>query len=378
MQQQKEIDLSKVVGVLKNNKKPIGITTGITTLIAIIYCISATPIFTAKILINPPKLADAGTSFAQVFSGLGALTGGGGGFLQKTDADVVMAMLNTNVIKDMVIKQFGLIKLLKVKDIELARGALGGKVKFIPDMKSGFLEIDVDDKDPKLAAAIANYYTVALGQLINNVAYTKANQRYQFYQEQLKAALLALNSSESSLKAFIQKNGIIAGQQAQVIAGISTQLQAQLVVAQSQLQSMRYYVSTDNPDYQALLAHIDSYKQQLDKLNNQNSDDNIAIPANLAPELANQYLNLMRDFTFHEVVYTVMVKQSKASQLDAQSEIAPLAIQVIDPATVPLYKAKPKRVYVCLGWLMFGLMGSCVYFIIRNRKQIIIEVANEK
>ncbi len=375
---QKEIDLAKVVEVLKDNKKPIGIVTGVTTLLAIIYCIFATPIFTANVLINPPKLTDAGTSFSQVISGLGVLTGGGGGLLQKTDADISIAILNTNAVKDMVIKQFNLIVLWEKKDIELTRRSLAGIVKFIPDMKSGFVEIDVDNKDPKLAAAIANYYTVALGQAINNIAYGRANQRYQFYQKQLGNAIVSLDRAESALRVFAEKNGIVAGQQAQIIAGISTQLQAQLIAAQAELQSMSYYASPNNSDYLALESQIQSLKQQLQSLNNQDVDGNIAIPVGLAPTLANEYIGLMRDFKFKELVYEVMLKQSKAAQLDAQSEIMPLAIQVVDPAQVPLYKSKPKRLKIVLGSMLLGLIASSIYFIIRNRKNIIVEVNREE
>lgn len=373
---QKEIDLSKVVLVLKDNKKPIGIVTGITTLIAIAYCVFATPIYTAKTIINPPKLTDAGSGVSQALGGLAALAGGGGvGFLsQKTDADVAVALLNTAALKNMVIKQFGLTKYLDKKDIELTRAALDQKVKFIPDMKSGFLEIDVDDKDPRLAANIANYYTIALGQLISNIAYNRSQQKMQFFEGQLKVTKQNLTQSESNIKMFIQKNGIIAGQQVQVLASIATQLQSKLVVAQAQLQSLAYYASTDNPEYKSLQAQIDSYKQQLNQLNDRDNSDNIAIPSNLAPELAQQYLNLMRNFVLQEEIYTLLTKQYQANRLDALSEMIPTAVQIVDPANVPLHKSKPKRLKIILGAFVLGALLSCVYFIVFNRKKIIIEV----
>ena len=376
---QKEIDLSKVVLVLKDNRQQIGIITALTTLLAIVYCTFATPIFTAKTIINPPKLTDAGSGVSQALSGLAALAGGGGGFLsQKTDSDVAIALLNTAALKNMIIERFDLLKYFNAKDIELARTALSGKVKFIPDMKSGFLEIDVDDKDPKLASNIANYYTIALGQLISNIAYNRSQQKMQFFEGQLKVTKQSLTQSESNIKMFIQKNGIIAGQQVQVLASIATQLQSKLVVAQAQLQSLAYYASTDNPEYKSLQAQIDSYKQQLNQLNDRDNTDNIAIPSNLAPELAQQYLNLMRNFVLQEEIYKLLTKQYQANRLDALSEMIPTAVQIVDPATVPLHKSKPKRLKIILGALVLGALLSSVYFIVRNRKKIIIEVSSEK
>lgn len=374
MQQiQKEIDLSKVVGVIKDNKKQIGMVTGVTTLIAIIYCIFATPIFTAKTIINPPKLSDAGSGISQALGGLAALAGGGGGLLsQKTDADVAVAMLNTDSVKDMVIGKFNLIKYYDEKNIELARRNLVKKVKFVPDMKSGFLEIDVDDKDPKLATNIANYYSIALGQLISDVAYGRSKQKMQFFDQQLTTTKASLKIAQDNLKAFALKNGIAAGVQAQVITGLSTQLQAQLVVAQSQLQAMSLYATSDNPDYKTLQATVDGLRKQLGAISGQaNTSDQLSIPAGLAPGLSQQYADLMRDMLMNEEIFKIVAKQYQASKLDTLSEIAPTGIQIIDPAQTPLYKSKPKCLNIILGGFMLGLIGSCIFFIIRNRKKLL-------
>ena len=375
--QQKEIDLSKVVLVLKENKKRIAISTGITTLIAIVYCLIATPIFTGATIINPPKLTDAGLGAAQLIGGLAALGGGGGLLNQKTDADVTIAIMKTNAMKDLVISKFDLQQLLKQKDIELTRRTLDGKVKFIPDMKSGFIEIDVDDKDPKLAAALANYYVIALGQMVSNISYGKSNAKFQFFNQQLDKAESSLNIAEEAVKQFALKNGIIAGQQVSIVANLATQLQAQLVVAQAQLQAMSLYASPDNPDYIELNSQIASYKGQLDKLNNSASPDPIGVPAGLAPELAKQYAGLMRDVMFRQEVYEIIARQYEANRLDSVSELTPVGIQVVDPAVIPLYKSKPKRLKVVVGGLMLGLIASSVYFILRNRKKIIIEVESK-
>ncbi|MBX9867366.1 MAG: hypothetical protein K2Y14_10660 [Burkholderiales bacterium] len=375
--QQKEIDLSKVVLVLKENKKLIAISTGITTLIAIVYCLIATPIFTAATIINPPKLTDAGSGAAQLIGGLAALGGGGGLLSQKTDADVTIAILNTGALKDLVIQKFDLVKLFKQKDIELARRSLAGKVKFIPDMKSGFVEIDVDDKDPKLAAALANYYVIALGQMVSNISYGKSNAKFQFFNQQLDKAESSLNIAEEAVKQFALKNGILAGQQVSIVANLATQLQAQIVVAQAQLQAMSLYASPDNPDYIELNSRIASYKGQLDKLNNSASPDPIGVPAGLAPELAKQYAGLMRDVMFRQEVYKIIARQYEANRLDSVSELTPVGIQVVDPAVIPLYKSKPKRLKVVVGGLMLGLIASSVYFILGNRKRIIVEVESK-
>jgi uncharacterized protein involved in exopolysaccharide biosynthesis len=377
---QKEIDLSKVVLVLKEHKKQIGIITGVTTFLAILYCIFATPIYTAKTIINPPKLTDAGSGISQLLGGMAGLSLGGGGFLaQKTDADVVIAMLNTAQLKDMVINKFNLIKYYDKKDIELTRKSLEKYVKFTSDMKSGFVGIDIDDKDPKLAANMANYYNIALGQLISNIAYNKSKQKMDFFNQQLASAKKAVNDAQSKLKDFAQKNGIVAGQQSQVIAGLTTQLQAQLVVAQAQLQAMSLYATTDNPDYKEVSAKVDAIRKQLNDISGQqtqssNNPDSLPIPAGLAPELAQQYANLVRDVVLSDEILKVIAKQYEAAKIDALSEMAPTAIQIIDPAQVPLHKSKPQRLKIVLLCSIITLIICCVYVLIKNFKRIVIDV----
>ena len=372
METYKEIDLTKLWQVIKADKKLIFISTGVTTLIAIIYCIFATPIYTASVLINPPKLSDAGSGIGSMISGLAGLSlGGGGGLLsQKTDADVAGALLSTNSVLDMQVNHFNLIKYYKSDDIEMARKNLIKNTKILPDPKSGFLSVSVDDKDPKLAASVANYYTVALGKLISNVALGKSISKDNFFEDQVQKSKSNLMDAQNKVKDFMKSNGILAGNQTQVIAGLITQLQAQLVMAQTQQNAMANYATSENPDYKRLSTQIASIKQQLSNLNTNdvNNEDKISIPSGLAPELSEQYINLMREYIMREEIYKLVIKQYEANKLDKLSEMDPTSIQVIDPAQVPLHKSAPKRLKIIWATIVFTGLFSVFFIIIRKRK----------
>ena len=76
-------------------------------------------------------------------------------------------------------------------------------------------------------------------------------------------------------------------------------------------------------------------------------------------------------------MYKIIARQYEANRLDSVSELTPVGIQVVDPAVVPLYKSAPKRLNIILKGLMLGLIASSVYFILRNRKKIIVEIESE-
>ena len=308
----KEIDLLKIWHVLKINKFIILGFTALATLIAIIYCIFATPIFTANVTINPPKLSDSGSGLATILGGVTvANLSGNGLFAQKSDADITIRLLSTRFVLNQVAKNLDLVHAYKVKNIDRAIGVLQKATIPITDTKTGFLDINVDSKNPKLAAAIANYYPIALGMVISKVGLDKTSQKKQFYDNQVSQSRQDLLNAQNMLKDFLTKNGITAGTQTSIVTGISTQLQAQLAVAQSQLNAMQRYATTDNPDYRQLQSHITSLKAQIVSLSGTttNGDPGVTLPPNLAPGLAQQYMNLVMQVTFRTEVYNLLLKQ---------------------------------------------------------------------
>jgi len=367
-----EIDLTKIILVLKSHWKIIAKFSCCTTFLAILYCIFATPIFTAVAIINPPKLSDVGNQYSSVISGANALDVENNSSAQKSDSDIVVAILNTKTVNDIVINKFNLIKELDVPDIEKGREKLNRIVNFEPDLKSGFVAIEVSYKDPKLAALIANYYIIALGQVIDNSSYTIASHNYQFYQTQANRALNVLNQSESKLDAFIKKYGVLAGSQIGVDSNIASELEAQLTGAQTELKSMEYTLSKDNPDYKAMQAKVNTIRKQIENLNNINIDNNLVVKfsQSMSSELAYQYINLVRDVKFKELIYEGVLKQRKAAQLNMFIEENPLTIQVIDPAQPPIHKSKPKRLLIILLTFIISVILICFYVLVKNKSKL--------
>ncbi|TXH57597.1 MAG: hypothetical protein E6Q89_04220 [Bacteroidia bacterium] len=369
-----KIDLLCFFQIIKREKKIIGIFAGVFFFTSLIYAIFATPIFTAKILINPPKLSDASLNLSNVLGNLTTLSSFGGGLLAKSDLDITVAMLNTNALKDIVIKKFNLVKYYEDSDIDNVRAKLSNVVAFTPDLKSGFLAISVEDKNPKLGAEIANYYVMALGKLISDIGYNYTHQRLIFFGDQLQQNKKMLGVAEENLKYFNKAHGIIAGQQTGVIISLVTQLQARLVVSETQLKAMSLYATSKNPDYEKLQSEINGIKKQLLSLNNSNIiDDKIAIPSGLAMEFQQQYLHLMREYQMYDEIYRFMLKQYELRKIDQVSERIPAAIQVIDTAQVPIHKSHPRRLLIVVSTTFLGLLLSFIYLLIINRKLVVRE-----
>ncbi|MDQ5920853.1 MAG: hypothetical protein QG673_909, partial [Pseudomonadota bacterium] len=296
-------------------------------------------------------------------------------FVLVNDSDTTIAFLKSRYVVDQIIKKFNLIKYYKVKDIAVARKTLMGVTTTIPDAKSGLLEIDVDYKNPKMAADIANTYVTELGGLISSIGLNTALHKRQFYDSQIVQVKKDLAQAQKALQDFMIKNGITAGAQTSIVTGISTQLQAQLAVAQSQLISMQRYATADNPDYKALQSQIKSLKSQILNLSGTTStvNDNISIPANLAPQLSQEYINLITHVAFIAEMYSLLTKQYEANKLDELIDQKPISVQVIDYAEPPLYKSKPKRLKIILSTFFLGFLVSFIYVIFKNRASLVVK-----
>jgi uncharacterized protein involved in exopolysaccharide biosynthesis len=60
----------------------------------------------------------------------------------------------------------------------------------------------------------------------------------------------------------------------------------------------------------------------------------------------------------------MLSKQYESARLD-ESRDAPV-LQVLDPASYPDMKSAPKRMYIMLGGLIFGLITGCVWVLVRD------------
>lgn len=371
------IYITKMFCVLKSNSLNILKITSSFVVFAIIYCIFATPIYTARTIVNPPKLNEAGNNVSKNLGDMSDLDFSYSWSLTKTDANVIIALCKTDQLKNLIANKFNLMKANKLKNMEQARAMVSSMTRFTPDLQSGFLEIYIDSPSPVLAADIANYYHIAIGEIISKIAYDRTVQKQQFFLQQLDKTRENLHQAQINLKNFAIKNGISSGQQMSIVANLATQLQAQLVVAKSQLQAMALYATPDNPDYKNLQATVNSLDKQVNDVNGQggvgSTTSQLPIPSHLAPELASEYDNLQRDVMLNEEILKVLFRAYENSKIEGYSQMIPTSLEVVDPAIMPEHPSKPKKIKIILAALLLGITLSSLYYIIRNKKQFIVE-----
>ncbi len=185
-----EISLLDLLSVVAENLRLLILGPIIAGLISLGIAYFSTPIFTAKTTIIPPSQGNnsGGTAAALLgqLGGLGALAGVSGSIKMPTDQ--YLAYLGSNTLRDQLIVQFKLMDRYQVKYHEDLRKILSSISKITADKKSGFISIEVSDKDPEFASNLANGYVSALSQMMGKMAFEDAKSRRQLLEQQLNDA----------------------------------------------------------------------------------------------------------------------------------------------------------------------------------------------
>jgi len=199
-----EISLLDLLTVVVENLKLLVVGPLVAGLLALGISFLITPTFTAKTTVIPPGQSSGGGAAALLgqLGGLGGLVGGAAGI--KTPTDQYLAYLESNTLRDELIEKFKLRERYEAKYQQDARNGLKNNVKATADKKSGLILIEVDDKDPKFAADLANAYVEALSHMIGQLALKEAKVKRELLEHQITEATQKSYQSPFVREAIIQ------------------------------------------------------------------------------------------------------------------------------------------------------------------------------
>lgn len=355
-----EINLLDCLLVLLKRKRFIVTVTLVITVLTAAISFFIPKTFKAEAKILPPVQNQSAS--AQMLSQLSGMAGfnilSAGGI--KTPGDLYVSLVKSTPVLEAIIDRFKIMELHKLKYRQDARQLLGEKLKAQEEKKTGIITIEVEDRDPKRAADMANAFVEELKNFNRGLAVTEASQRRLFYEEQLKDVRGSLVNAEESMKGFQEKTGAVKiDEQAKAVIQSIAQVRAQIAAKEVQLKVMKTYATAHNPDAQRLEEEVRGLKEQLARLEakgGQNPDP--LMGTSRIPQVGTDYLRKMREVKFNETLYEILLKQFEAAKLDEARDAA--VIQVIEKATQPEKKFKPKRGQMTLIAFIVSLFLSVV------------------
>lgn len=291
------------------------------------------PTFTASVKFLPPQQQQsAAASMLANLGALGGLAGAASGL--KNPSDQYLAFIKSRSVQDALIERFGLMNRYEVELRQDARKSLEGATR-ASSGKDGLITVEIDDKDPKFAAELANAHVEELQKLLARLAVTEAQQRRMFFEKQLQQVKGSLTQAEQALKSSgVNASALKASPQAAVEA--VARLRASITAQEIKIASLRGYLSESAPEFRQALTELGAMRAQLARAEQQE-----------APVAGgSDYIGRYRDFKYYETLFDLFAKQYELARVDESREGA--VIQVLDAAQPPERKSKPKKALIAI------------------------------
>jgi uncharacterized protein involved in exopolysaccharide biosynthesis len=286
------------------------------------------PTYTASTTFMPPQQSQSAAASALASLGpLASLAGGAAG--GKSSGEQYVALMQSVTVSDRLIEQFKLMEVYSEKFRVDARHELGKNVRISLGKKDGLISVEVDDHVPQRAADIANRYVDELRRVTGSLAVTEAQQRRVFFEQQLKQGRDRLVQAQQALQASGFNLNALKAEPKAAAEGYA-KMKAEVTGAEIRLQALRGTMTDSSPEVRQQQVALNAMREQLAKVE-------AATQVSGGPDYVSRY----RDFKYQEALFEVYARQFELARVDESREGA--LIQVVDPATPPERKSKPKR-----------------------------------
>jgi capsule polysaccharide export protein KpsE/RkpR len=343
------ISLLDIAVTLAENLKLLIVGPIVVGLAALGIAYLITPVFTARTTFLVPQQQNPASAALASLGALAGLAGGAGGV--RSPADQYVALMQSSTVQDRLIDQYGLMEVYEAEYRFEARTALQKSARVNVGKKDGLITVEVDDKDPKRAADLANSHIEELRRLTSVLAVTEAQQRRAFFEQQLARSKERMTTAQQSLQASGFNQGALRAEP-KAAADSYARLKAEVTAAEVRLQTMRSYLNENAPEFQQQQATLAALRGQLSRTE-QVAD----------PQSGSDYISKYRDFKYEEALFDLFARQYEMARLDESREGA--IIQVVDVAQTPEWKSKPKRAQIAIVAFVVTAIALMGFVLIR-------------
>ncbi|HTZ57391.1 MAG TPA: Wzz/FepE/Etk N-terminal domain-containing protein [Acidobacteriaceae bacterium] len=331
---------------------------------------------TARLM--PPEQPSSGAAMLAAIAGhsLGGLAGFGNlaGLLgSRTSSALFIDLLRSRTISDHLIDRFHLQHVYKKRyHIDTVK-YLAHHTTVTDDKKSGVITLTYSDTDPRRAQAIAQAYLEELNNIVTRANTSSARREREFIEKRLVKVQADLQSAEKALGQFSSNNVTLdVKEQTHAMVDAAARLQGELILAQSELDSLQQIYGEENVRVRAARARIGVLKSQLAKMSGSASPedstsggDNTELYPSLRqlPRLAVPYADLYRRVRIQETVFELLSQQYEMARIEEAKDTPVVA--VIDQPLIAEKKSFPPRLLLMLLLTTFCVGATSFYIVLR-------------
>jgi capsule polysaccharide export protein KpsE/RkpR len=351
--------------------------------LVLVFVIPKTYVSAAKLM--PPEMGGSNSAMyaalagkalgSDSLAGLAATLLGG-----HTSGALYIDLLRSSTIAEKLINRFDLLKVYHKRYHEDAAKALARRTSIDMDKKSGVLTLKVKDRDPKRARDIARAYLDELNLLVLRTNNSSAHQERLFIEKRLQSVKGDLDRAQEAMGEFSSTHTAIdLREQARATVESEAKVEGELVLAQSELESLRQIYGDANVRVRGTEARIGELKHELNKMGGSsaplsatadNSDEankqdpSSYVPLRQVPRLAVPYANLYREVHIQETVYELLTQQYELARIQEAKDVP--VVNVIDAPGIPEKKSFPPRAILAIALTIASVLIASLIVITRH------------
>ncbi len=223
--------------------------------------------------IMPPSNSSASTAMlaalaGRAFGGVGGLGSLAGSLLGGNNTTALFVeLLRSGTVVDHLINRFDLQRTYhKRYRVDTAK-YLARHTTITDDKKSGVITVVVEDTDPRRARDLAQAYLDELDQLVTRTSNSSAHQERVFIEKRLQKVKADLEFAQQQMSEFSSTHSTVdIKEQTRAMVDAGSRVQAQMVLEQANLNSLRQIYGDGNVRVRATQARIGVLQHQLSKM----------------------------------------------------------------------------------------------------------------
>lgn len=376
--------------VLWKHRRVLVRVTGIAFIASLLIAFLIPKEYKSVASIMPPEQQSAGTMMLAALAGrspgLGTLGNLASGLLGgHSSGDLFMDLLRSGTVSNRLIDRFDLLRVYHKRYRMDAAKHLAHLTRITEDKKSGVITIAVEDTSRVRARDLAQGYLDELNKLVTRTNTSAAHRERVFIEHRLNAVQRDLEDAELELSRFSSRSSAVdIKEQTRAMVDAGARVQAELLVEQSSLQSLRQIYGDGNIRVREAQARIAALQGDLAKMTGSSAPSapegnqapgnaefgsggtgELYPPLKQLPRLAVPYTDLYRRVRVEETVFELLTQQYEMARLEEARDVP--AVSVIDPPGIPEKKAFPPRLLLTLLLTFLSFAATSALILLRER-----------
>jgi uncharacterized protein involved in exopolysaccharide biosynthesis len=278
------------------------------------------------------------------------------------DHNKILSILKSNSILEAVARKYNFVDKYGVDNMEEAIKALRENldVNLEEEMQ---ISVSFWDTDQEMVAEINNYIIYCLDSLNLALNTTKGRNNRVFIESRIEDVLDSLKSLEIEITRFMENEGLMSIPD-QVRVGVESAAQVKLKIMEKEIELAvaRNTFDENNTIIKQLRSELSSLRNKYQEFFKESTSEKLIPNFHRVPKLAVRYARLERQIEYYVKLVEFLGPQYENSRIEEMKNIP--TIQVLDSATRPEKKDKPKRSrWVLAAFGLTALLSSYyVYF----------------